>query len=185
MLWVDASLLSETSVKLSHYKQVFSISIWVEAFYSCSHIVIASCSLLCLSRLNLGMSYYTLAWAFADIGGDIYINFILASLTGIPMHALVIVLLDRLVSSKMFQMTGTARIIAWVLSEFKMTKTKLNNPGEFRVNSFVKKTVAIHLLNGTIFSKTGWVILKRIIFRFNLNHSELFVCSVTDLFISE
>lgn len=65
-----------------------------------------------LFRLNLGMSYYTLAWAFADIGGDIYINFILASLTGIPMHALAIVLLDRLVSSKMFQITGSSRITA-------------------------------------------------------------------------
>jgi len=45
--------------------------------------------------LSSGMSYYALAWAFADIGGDIYINFILASFTTIPMHALAIDFLQR------------------------------------------------------------------------------------------
>ena len=48
-----------------------------------------------LSRLSLGMVYYTLSWAFADLGGDLYLNFVLASLVELPMHAVSIICLQR------------------------------------------------------------------------------------------
>ena len=47
------------------------------------------------SRACLGMVYYTLSWTFADLGGDIYLNFILASLVELPMHAVCVVCLQR------------------------------------------------------------------------------------------
>lgn len=42
------------------------------------------------------MSYYTLSWAFADLGGgNMYINFALASIVELPMHAVAIICLEK------------------------------------------------------------------------------------------
>jgi len=45
--------------------------------------------------MNSGIVYYTLSWAFADIGGDLYINFMLSIAVEVPMHLLAIIFLQK------------------------------------------------------------------------------------------
>ena len=35
-------------------------------------------------RFNSGMTYYALSWAFADLGGDMYLNFIMSLFVELP-----------------------------------------------------------------------------------------------------
>lgn len=44
---------------------------------------------------HTGMSYYAMNWEFADIGGDMYVNFILSFLVEIPGNIVCILTLDR------------------------------------------------------------------------------------------
>ena len=47
-------------------------------------------------RFNCGMTYYTLSWAFADLGGDMFINLIVSLLLEIPGHLFSNILMHRL-----------------------------------------------------------------------------------------
>ena len=48
-----------------------------------------------LYRFHAGMTYYGLSWSFADLGGDMYANFILSMLVEIPAGLLLIPVLQR------------------------------------------------------------------------------------------
>jgi len=44
---------------------------------------------------NCGMTYYTLSWAFADLGGDMYLNFLLSFIVEIPSSFISMVAIQR------------------------------------------------------------------------------------------
>lgn len=48
-----------------------------------------------LFRLNSGMVYYTFSWVFADIGGNMYVNFFLSAIVEAPMHLIAIIAMQK------------------------------------------------------------------------------------------
>lgn len=41
------------------------------------------------------MVYYTFSWVFADIGGNMYINFFLSAIVEAPMHLIAIIAMQK------------------------------------------------------------------------------------------
>ena len=63
------------------------------------------------------MVYYTFSWVFADIGGNMYINFFLSAIVEAPMHLIAIIAMQKWVKLSVFSRSCLVFCLDYILAD--------------------------------------------------------------------